>query len=83
MTQKATTGAISNDNTAPYGFEPLLDSKEAAALLHVHHKTLERKARQGVIPGHRRFNRWYFRASELDCWIRSEVDSPGQSARVN
>jgi len=33
-------------------FEPLLDSREAAALLRMHHKTLERKARGGEVPGH-------------------------------
>ena len=32
-------------------FEPLLESKEAAALLKMHPRALKRKARQGKIPG--------------------------------
>jgi excisionase family DNA binding protein len=64
-------------------FEPLLDSREAAALLHVHHKTLERKARGGEIPGYQIAGRWYFRASELDSWLKSQVNSTSQSVRVN
>ena len=32
-------------------FEPVLDSEEAAALLHIHPKTLQRLARNGEIPG--------------------------------
>lgn len=47
-------------------FEPLLDSREAAALLKIHHKTLERKARAGEVPAYRIAGKWRFRASELD-----------------
>jgi excisionase family DNA binding protein len=52
-------------------FEPLLDSREAAALLHIHHKTLERKARSREIPGYQVLGKWFFRASELDGWLKS------------
>ena len=68
---------------ATNNFEPLLDSREAAGLLRIHYKTLERKARMGEIPGYRMFNRWYFRSSELDCWLRTEVKSSCQSVREN
>jgi len=64
-------------------FEPLLTSREAAALLRVHHKTLERKARGGQIPGYQIAGRWCFRASELDAWLKSQVHSASQSVRVN
>ena len=64
-------------------FEPLLDSREAAELLRMHYKTLERKVREGVIPGHQILGRWYFRASELDVWVRSGVNSASQSVREN
>jgi excisionase family DNA binding protein len=64
-------------------FEPLLDSREAAALLHIHRKTLERKARLGEISGYHIAGRWYFRASELDVWLKSQVKSASQSVRVN
>lgn len=52
-------------------FEPLLDSEGAARLLRIHPKTVERWARQGLIPGKRIAGRWRFRASELDEWWRS------------
>ena len=81
------------DNTAdkrpeargPVGaFEPLLNSREAAALLRVHYKTLERWARRHQIPAYFYNGRWYFRASELDGWLRSDgVHFVGQSVRVN
>jgi excisionase family DNA binding protein len=64
-------------------FEPLLNSREAAALLRMHYKTLERKARRGNILGYQIAGRWYFRASELDAWLKSQVNSPSQSVRVN
>ena len=64
-------------------FEPLLTSREAAALLRVHYKTLERKARVGQIPGYQIAGRWCFRASELDAWLKSQVNSASQSVRVN
>ena len=37
------------------------------------HKTIERYAREGAIPGHFRLRRWYFLKSELDSWLRSEL----------
>jgi excisionase family DNA binding protein len=64
-------------------FEPLLDSREAAALLRMHHKTLERKARDGEIPGYQILGKWCFRASELDGWLKSQLNSSSQSRRVN
>ena len=64
-------------------FEPLLDSREAAAMLHIHHKTLERKARSGEIPGYQVLGKWFFRASELDGWLKSQLNSSSQSRRVN
>jgi excisionase family DNA binding protein len=57
-------------------FEPILNSDQAAALLQIHPKTLQRMARQGRIPAHRIGDLWRFRASELDAWLRSKmVDS--------
>jgi excisionase family DNA binding protein len=65
-------------------FEPLLDSREAAALLHMHHKTLERKARESEIPGYQIAGRWYFRATELDAWLRTQLKSASANlVRVN
>jgi excisionase family DNA binding protein len=65
-------------------FEPLLNSREAAALLHMHFKTLERRARGGEVPAYQVAGKWFFRASELDVWLRSQLKSaPANLVRVN
>jgi excisionase family DNA binding protein len=51
-------------------FEPLLDSDEAAALLKIHPKTLQRMARRGEIPGIQIGKLWRFRASDLAQWVQ-------------
>jgi excisionase family DNA binding protein len=50
-------------------FEPLLDSDEAAALLKIHPKTLQRMARNGDIPGIQIGKLWRFRVADLLQWI--------------
>ena len=57
-------------------FEPLLDSQEAARLLDIHPKTLVQMARRGRIPAVRIGKFWRFRASALDFWVKSAVNSP-------
>ena len=53
-------------------FERLLPVGEAAHLLGgIHVKTLQRKAREGTIPGRQIGRAWFFRASELDAWVSS------------
>lgn len=61
----------------------LMDSREAASVLRRHHKTIERKAREGLIPGYFRCGRWYFFEFELYDWLRSGLHSGSQSRRVN
>jgi excisionase family DNA binding protein len=56
-------------------FERLLDSQEAAKLLNIHPKTIAQMARRGEIPAMRIGKFWRFRASALDKWVRSAVDS--------
>jgi len=53
----------------PTEFEPLLDSEQAAGLLRVHPKTLQKIARRGEIHGTRVGKLWRFRASDLNAWI--------------
>lgn len=48
------------------GFEPLLDSREAARYLRVHYKTLEAKARLGLVPAMKEGKSWLFRLSLLN-----------------
>jgi excisionase family DNA binding protein len=57
-------------------FEPLLTSQQAAALIHIHPKTLERMARTGLVPATKQGGRcWLFRASKLNSWINAALDS--------
>jgi DNA binding domain, excisionase family len=51
-------------------FEPLLDSQQAAELMHVHPETVKRRARSGDIPGIKLGKIWRFRASGLESFIR-------------
>ena len=50
-------------------FEPLLDSTQAARLLQIHPKTLQKMARLGQIHGTHVGKLWRFRASDLNDWI--------------
>jgi excisionase family DNA binding protein len=54
-------------------FEPILDSEEAATLLKIHPKTLQKLARNGKIPGFRIGKLWGFRASALNRWLESNA----------
>lgn len=54
-------------------FEPLLDSQEAAALLKIHPKTLQRMARKGEIAAIQVGKLWRFRASALSRWLESKL----------
>jgi len=56
-------------------FEPLLDTREAAALLGIHPKTLQKLARSGKVPGVRIGKSWAFRASALDSWLKTQLAS--------
>jgi len=74
------TPRIPPRSTSSYeaSFEPLLDSDEAAALLKIHPKTLQRMARRGEIPAIQIGKLWRFRASELDAWMGNNA---GHSSR--
>ncbi len=64
-------------------FEPLLDDGQAAELLGIHPKTLQRLARVGEIPAHRVGRFWRYRASELDAWLREPMNSSGGVIQSN
>jgi excisionase family DNA binding protein len=62
-------------------FEPLLDSVEAAALLRIHPKTLQKMARRGQILGRQVGKVWRFRVSDLNDWLwRQERSGYGAKA---
>ena len=56
-------------------FEQLLDSDEAAALLKIHPKTLQKMARNGEITGIQVGKLWRFRASVLNEWLEHKMAS--------
>lgn len=62
-------------NAREMTFEQLLDSDEAAALLKIHPKTLQKMARTGEIPGFQIGDLWRFRASALNEWLASKLAS--------
>ncbi len=64
----------SNEKKVTQEFEPLLDSEQAAELLHVHPETVKRRARRGEIPGMKFGKVWRFRASGLETFIRKLMD---------
>lgn len=53
--------------------EPLLDSWQAAAMMNVHPKTLQKLARRGQIPGVHIGKLWRFRASVIEAWISAQM----------
>lgn len=61
------------------GYELPMNTKEAAAYLGYHQKTVERMARDGEIPAHPASGvhrkTWKLYASELDAWLRGKVSS--------
>ena len=62
-------------------FEPLLDSVEAAALIRIHPKTLQKIVRRGEILGRHVGKVWRFRVSDLNDWLwRQERAMSGASA---
>ena len=73
LQQYSATNVIQNGRASirPVGdtsaeFEPLLDSDEAAALLKIHPKTLQRMARRGQVVGIQIAKLWRFRTSDLN-----------------
>jgi len=53
--------------------EPLLDTDEAAAIIRIHPKTLQKLARRGVIRAIQIGKVWRFRASTLEEWIQEKL----------
>ncbi len=61
------------------GYELPLNTREAAAYVGLHYKTVVRMARKGEIPAHRsargRRYVWEFYPAELDTWLRMATES--------
>ena len=61
-------------------FEPLLDSVEAAALIRIHPKTLQKIVRRAEILGRHVGKVWRFRVSDLNDWLWRQERASGASA---
>ncbi len=62
------------------GFEPLLDVVEAAKLLRIHPKTLQKLTRIGRVPAYRVGRFWRYRGTDLEMWLQSGANSNRQPA---
>lgn len=56
-------------------FERLLDSEQAAEMMNVHPKTLQKLARKGIVRGVHVGKLWRFRASTIEEWIQHQLAS--------
>ena len=65
-----------------YWIEILLTSKEASEVLKIHPKVLERMAKRGEVPALKVGKFWRYRASTLDAWINSRLQSSRQPCRM-
>ena len=64
------------------GIEALLTSKEACQILKIHPKVLERMAKRGEVPALKVGKFWRYRATTLDAWINSRLQSSRQPCRM-
>jgi excisionase family DNA binding protein len=62
--------------------QPLLLTQEAAKLLRLHPKTVQRMARDGNVPGLRFGKLWRFRRKDLDAWLDAKIQSMHHPRRV-
>lgn len=72
----------SSEGSASLFFEPLLDLREAAAVLGMHWKTLEGMARSGKVPAFKVGKRWRFRLTSLNAWLEHGLNSTTTSHAV-
>jgi excisionase family DNA binding protein len=70
---RAEAGDARSLTSSAFHPEPLLDTDEAAAIMKIHPKTLQRFARLGRIRGVHIGKLWRFRASEIDNWIDRQM----------
>jgi len=65
------------------GIEALLTTKEASRILKIHPKVLERMAKRGEVPALKVGKFWRYRATALDAWINSRLQSRSQVCRIS
>jgi excisionase family DNA binding protein len=72
----------SHSSGISHGIEVLLTSKEASRVLKIHPKVLERMAKRGEVPALKVGKFWRYRATTLDAWINSRLQSGRQPCRM-
>ena len=68
--------------SSPAAIEALLTSKEASQILKIHPKVIERMAKRGEVPALKVGKFWRYRATTLDAWINSRLQSGRQPCRM-
>ena len=76
------THGVHHSSVAASGMEVLLTSKEASQVLKIHPKVLERMAKRGEVPALKVGKFWRYRATTLDAWINSKLQSNRQPCRI-
>lgn len=61
--------------SAGFNLEPFLDTEEAAAIMKIHPKTLQKLARKGLVRGIHVGRLWRFRVSEIEKWAQRQMAS--------
>lgn len=77
-----TSRSRSGLNGDSHTIERLLTSKEASEVLKIHPKVLERMAKRGDVPALKVGKFWRYRASTLNAWINSRLQSGRQPCRM-
>ena len=67
---------------ASNAIEVLLTTREASHVLKIHPKVLERMAKRGDVPALKVGKFWRYRATALDAWINSKLQSNRQPCRI-
>jgi excisionase family DNA binding protein len=70
-------------NGSAHAIEALLTTKEASQILKINPKVLERMAKRGDVPALKVGKFWRYRATTLDAWIDSRLQSGRQPCRMN
>ncbi len=82
------TASLPEPESAPqlssvsHGVEALLTTIEASRVLKIHPKVLERMAKRGEVPALKVGKFWRYRATALDAWINSRLQSTRQPCRM-
>ena len=62
--------------------ELLMTSAEAADILRIHPKVVERKAKAGEIPAFKVGKFWRYRSSDLESWVNTQLHFERQPCRI-